>query len=282
MLEVSRPKSLKKIKNGALMSIAHQDLSGWFRRPVKRPDAQVRLICFPHAGGAASSFRPWQRLLPAGIEPVSVQYPGREDRFADPFVGSMDDVVHAVVDGLVPLLDRPLALFGHSMGSAIAYEVALELRRRSLPEPVRLLASGRPSPHHAAVGDIHLQKDAAVTAELMRYGSTPVEVLSDPELRATVLRCVRNDYRLIETYKPRQAVDPLDCPISVLVGTEDPECGEVEAKTWGSVTAGSLTITAFDGGHFFLVPQRTRLVETICRELGVVDTTTTSAWPSTP
>ncbi|MFC8568415.1 thioesterase II family protein [Streptomyces sp. NPDC057245] len=256
-------------------------LGPWLRRPVVRPEARLRLVCFPHAGGAASSFRPWQRLMPDEVEHVTVQYPGREDRFADGPVDSMDVLVRDVVDALQPLLDRPFALFGHSMGSAVAYEVAQELRRRGLGVPVRLLAAGRASPHHAAVGDIHRQDDSALAGELARYGGTPQEVLADPELRAAILGYVRSDYRLIETYRPSSA-EPLDCPVSVFFGSRDPECGPRDAETWSGTTRHPLTVTPFDGGHFFLVPQRAPLAEAIARDLGLDLRRPARTWPSTP
>ncbi|NJQ05526.1 thioesterase II family protein [Streptomyces lonarensis] len=255
--------------------------ASWLRRPAVRPEAERRLVCFPHAGGAASSFRPWQRLLPDGIEYATVQYPGREDRVLDPAVESMAELVDAVVDVLLPLLDRPLALFGHSMGSAVAYEVALELRRRGLPEPVRLLVAGRAAPHAAAVGAIHRADDEVLLAELTRYGVTPREVLADPELRAGILRYVRADYRVIETYLP-SVEPPLSCPVSVYHGTADPECGVEQAETWAAVTRRPLALDSFEGGHFFLVPQRVRLAEAVARDLGVRSVAAARTWPSTP
>jgi surfactin synthase thioesterase subunit len=253
----------------------------WLRRPFGRTDARLLLVCFPHAGGAASSFRPWQRLLPPEIDVLTVQYPGREDRFPDPLVDTMETLVREVADALAPALDRPYALFGHSMGSAVAYEVALELRRRELPPPVRLLASGRPSPQHAVPGEVHLKSDDALAADLVRLGGTPPEVLADEGLRTAVLRYVRGDYRLIERYRPAPA-EPLSCPVSVLVGARDPECGESEAGTWAGTTREPLSVTVFDGGHFFLVPERERLAGTIGRDLGVRTTRPAQTWPSTP
>ncbi|GAA1455072.1 thioesterase II family protein [Nocardiopsis tropica] len=256
-------------------------LSPWLRRPRHRPRAEVRLICLPHAGGSASSLRPWQYLLPPGIEALTVQYPGREDRFGDPMVDTMPEVVDAVVDALDPLLDRPYALLGHSMGSAVAYEVAVEARRRSLPPPVRLFASGRPSPHDAERGDVHLRDDDHLAADLTRLGGTPPEVLADEELRTAVLGYVRNDYRLIETYRPTRA-EPLDTPVHVFVGAQDPECSEEAAATWKNTTTGDVTTEVFPGGHFFLVQQRRAVAATIARALGHEPTETAPTWPSTP
>lgn len=264
------------------MNPQHPHLGPWLRRPRESPQAAVRLICLPHAGGSASSFRPWQYLLPPAIEAVTVQYPGREDRFGDTMVDTMPELVGAVVDAVVPLLDRPYALLGHSMGSAVAYEVALECRRRGLAAPVRLFASGRPAPHHAKIDDVHRHGDERLAADLVRLGGTPPEVLADSELRAAVLRYVRNDYRLIETYRPT-AADPLNVPVSVLVGAQDPECGEKAAATWESTTTAEVTVSAFDGGHFFLVPQRRRVAAAVAAHLGhALPAEAAPAWPSTP
>ncbi|WP_444963173.1 thioesterase II family protein [Nocardiopsis sp. M1B1] len=263
------------------MDLRHTPISPWLRRPQHRPRADVRLVCLPHAGGSASSLRPWQYLLPPGIEALTVQYPGREDRFGDPMVDTMSEVVDAVVDALDPLLDRPYALLGHSMGSAVAYEVAVEARRRAIPAPVRLFASGRPAPLHVRPGDVHLRDDEHLAADLTRLGGTPPEVLADEELRTAVLRYVRNDYRLIETYRPTRA-EPLDMPVHVFVGAQDPECSEEAAATWRTTTTGEVTTEVFPGGHFFLAQQRRPVAAAVARALGHAPTETAPTWPSTP
>ncbi|ONK09536.1 alpha/beta fold hydrolase [Streptomyces sp. MP131-18] len=263
------------------MALEHADLSPWLRRSSLRPRARLRLVCLPHAGGAASSFRPWQSLLPTEVEVLTVQYPGREDRFHDALVDTMDELVREVVAAVGPVLDRPYALFGHSMGSAVAYEVALALRRIGQPPPVRLVASGRPAPHRTPGGNVHLRDDDALVDDMVRLGGTPREVMADPDLRAMVLRYVRNDYRLIERYRPATP-RTLPCPVSVFVGEDDPECGRNEAQTWSEVTPEPLSVSVFAGGHFFLAPQRERVAEAICRALALPAPRPARAWPSTP
>ena len=257
------------------------DPGPWLRRPFARPGARLHLVCLPHAGGAASSLRPWQSLLPEAIDVLTVQYPGREDRFPDALVDTMDHLVREVVAALVPVLDRPYALFGHSMGSAVAYEVALELHRIGHPSPVRLLASGRPAPHRVPEGDVHLRSDEGLVDDMVRLGGTPREVLADPDLRAAVLRYVRNDYLLIERYRPTRP-RTLPCPVSVFVGEDDPECGPDEARTWAATTRTPPSVTVFPGGHFFLAPQRERVAATVCRDLGFPAPRPNRTWPSTP
>ncbi|MFC7741241.1 thioesterase II family protein [Nocardiopsis composta] len=174
----------------------------WLRRFQPRPGARIRLVCLPHAGGGANAYRSWAALLPPGVDLVCVQYPGREDRLAEAPVDDMAAAVGAIARELAPLLDRPYALFGHSMGSAVGYELARRLRDEGRPEPERLFASGRRAPADAPPGRVHLAADEEIIGELVRLGGTEREVLDEPALRTMILACVRSDYRLIERYTP--------------------------------------------------------------------------------
>ncbi|MEV7230821.1 alpha/beta fold hydrolase [Polymorphospora sp. NPDC051019] len=256
-------------------------LGPWLRRYQHRPAAAVRLLCFPHAGGGAGTFRAWDVLLPPSVELVSVQYPGREDRFADPLVDDMDELTAQVAAAIARIIDRPYLVFGHSMGSAVAYETVQRLRRYGVPEPDWLFVSGRPAPGDVTGGDVHLRDDDGLCAELGRLGGTDDVVLADPELRRAVLRYVRNDYRLIETYRPTPAA-ALSCPVAVLRGGDDPELSADQAHGWARTTTGKLDVRTFPGDHFYLVPQRRAVVATIVGKLDPVLARAPHGWPSTP
>jgi pyochelin biosynthesis protein PchC len=254
----------------------------WLRRWPVRPEARIQLVCFPHAGGSASAFRAWSGLLPAAVELVVVQYPGREDRFGEPMVDDMATLVGRISDALARVLDRPHVLFGHSMGSAVAYETAQELRSRGVPGLRRLVASGREAPVRSRGGDVHRGDDNALCAELARLGGTAAEVLADAELRRAVLGYVRNDYRLIETYRPLPA-SPLGCPVTVFTGTEDPELSVEDAAAWAPLGDGRVDVQAFPGGHFYLGPGRAEVVTALLRRVdpALLQSVPGSA-PSTP
>ncbi|MER7168880.1 alpha/beta fold hydrolase [Micromonospora sp. NPDC000207] len=237
----------------------------------------VRIFCFPHAGGGASAFRSWYALMPPQAELVAVQYPGRENRFGEPLVDRMPDLVDEFVDELD--LTGSYVLLGHSMGAAVAYELAQELRRRGRAGPMRLVACARQAPTDLRPGTVHRGDDDTLVAELLRLGGTHPEVLADPDLRRTVLEVVRNDYRLAETYSPRPA-PPLDCPVSVFVADADPECGEADAAGWAATTTGPTEVRVFRGDHFFLVPQRRPVVAALMSALDLP--TAAAVWPSTP
>jgi pyochelin biosynthesis protein PchC len=239
-------------------------LGPWLRRFVSRPNATLRLVCLPHGGGGASAYLGWSELLPPEVELLAVQYPAREDRFGDPVPRDMSDLVGRLAGAVEPFLDRPYALFGHSMGATVAYELAQELRTRDLLQPVHLVPSGREAPHDEKGGDVHRRDDDGLYAELMRLGGTNPEIMRIPEMRAMVLAYVRADYRLIETYRP---VDrpPLDCPITVFLGSHDPDLSRAEAARWRRATRARTSIQVFPGDHFYLVPQRATVVAALHR-----------------
>ncbi|MEU6606481.1 alpha/beta fold hydrolase [Streptomyces shenzhenensis] len=257
----------------------------WIRRWSDGAASRLTLICLPHAGGSATFYRPWAALMPPEVELLAIQYPGREDRLEEPETDGMSELVTAVADAVAPLLDRPYALFGHSMGSAVAWELAHELDRRGAPGPRRLFASGRAAPGTAVTGQLHRQSDDVLSAELGRLGGTSREILGDPGLRAMILGTVRHDYRIIETYRPDPR-PPLACPIHVLTGSADPELGEERCRDraggWADLTTARTEVRFFPGGHFYLTPQRREVVATVLRRMDPSLTTGARTWPSTP
>lgn len=245
--------------------------SRWLRCYRPRPPAATKLICLPHAGGSASAFRAWPDRAGPDIEIHAVQYPGREDRLTDPFIDRMDALVEAVTAEIAAAAFSRFALFGHSMGGAVAYEVAVRLRALGLPGPAHLFISGRQPPEHHRSGTLHTKDDQALVDELVRLRPANAELMAEPALARIVLPVVRNDYRLIETYRPAQA-DPLRCPITALVGEADTELTVAESAAWAGLTTGRVQPRTFPGDHFYLVDHRAAVIATVVDALHHTDT----------
>ncbi|WP_419249527.1 thioesterase II family protein [Streptomyces griseorubiginosus] len=243
--------------------------AAWFRVHRRSVEPRLRLVCFPHAGGTAQLFHGWPARLPKDIEVLAVRYPGRQDRLAEPCVEDMATLADRITRALVPYLDRPVALFGHSMGSAVAYEVALRLESRHGTTAARLMVSGRAAPHRAPRGGLHEDDDDALIAGVRTLGSLGSEVFDIPELRELLLPALRADYRLIETYRPSDPA-PVRAPVSAYIGDSDPGSGQERASVaaWAELTtAGDFTLRSFPGDHFYLDPCEAELTADIAHHL---------------
>ncbi|MFF1716844.1 thioesterase II family protein [Streptomyces sp. NPDC058268] len=211
-------------------------------------------MCFPHAGGSATYYHPLAQApqLMEGAEVLAVQYPGRQDRRKEPFVDSVPLLADHIAAALGPFTGRPLVFFGHSMGATIAYEVACRLgARQPASGPSWLIASGRRAPSRFRLGTVHRRTDAEIVEELRRVGGTDPAFLDDRELLATIIPVIRNDYRAIEGYRWTPS-PPLTCPITALVGNQDPQTTRDEAAAWEQHTSGAFELREFAGGHFYL------------------------------
>lgn len=226
----------------------------------------MRLVCFPHAGGSAAFFQPWEEFLPPDVELVAVQYPGRHDRFAEAPIEDLDDLVLGLLPELTELVREPTTtvLLGHSMGATIAYEAARRLSCR----PALLVVSARPAPHlDCRTGEAFVD-DAAMIARLERLGGDGIDSLSHPELRELVLPPLRADYLLLEAYAPRKAAR-LDVGILAVVGDQDPEVRVEDAAAWRDTTARGFSLAVLSGDHFAVSGHVSTVVELVLEQLAV-------------
>jgi surfactin synthase thioesterase subunit len=241
----------------------------WVRRFDPAPDAPARLVCLPHAGGSASFFFPVAKALSPAVEVLAVQYPGRQERRHEPPVDNIPDLADQILEALRHLDDRPLALFGHSMGATLAYEVALRMRDLGLPAPVHLFASGRRAPSRYRDERVHELSDERIVAELRTLSGTNAAMLADPEVLAMILPAIRSDYRAVESYRHDPA-RTLDCPLTVLTGDSDPRVSLEEARAWAEHTTGPTELEVLPGGHFFLVDRFDQVLAILTRTLAAV------------
>ena len=220
-------------------------------RPVARP--RLSLFCLPYAGGGANIFQSWPTQLPPDIEVAAIQLPGRGQRFREPLFRQIDPLCDALETALLPFLGpTPFALFGHSMGATIAFELCRRLRRRVGPMPVHLIVSGRSAPH--VVDDdppIYQLPEAEFIQKISSQGGTPREVLDNAELMALLLPILRADFEVVETWQ-HVPEPPLDVPITALGGHQDDLALPAEIPGWREHTNREFSTHLFPGGHFFL------------------------------
>jgi surfactin synthase thioesterase subunit len=205
-------------------------------------------------------------LLPRDIEMLTVQLPGRESRLSEPPFRRMAPLVDALTDAIAPLLDRPYALFGHSMGALIAYELGRTFERERLALPRTTIVSGRRAPTVPNTeAPLHrLPDDQFVEALVARYDAIPKVIRDEPELMALFMPVLKADFEVFETHHHAET-SPLDCALAIYGGRDDPQTRQMEG--WADLYAGPCRTRLFDGGHFYLADQRRALAEALAEDV---------------
>jgi medium-chain acyl-[acyl-carrier-protein] hydrolase len=237
--------------------------------PLVQPNstAHMRLFCFPYAGGRAAIYRDWMNRLPGGIEVVPIELPGRGMRMAESPQTRIEPAVRALAETLSPLLDRPFAFFGHSMGALISFELSRLLYReyRVAPEVLMVSAHRAPqlpdleTPTYLLPHDLFVQK--------LRYlNGTPPEVLEHPELLAYLVPLLRADFEVCNTYSYRPG-EILPCPIAAFGGLQDPSVTVAQLQGWQNQTSAEFSLEMLPGDHFYLNESRHLLLRLIRQRL---------------
>ncbi|AUH51872.1 thioesterase [Chromobacterium sp. ATCC 53434] len=247
----------------SLAPVPH-DTGNWliFRKP--RPKAELRLLCFHHAGGAALAYRSWTDRMPDFIDVCPVQLPGRGTRYGEDAHTRVERLVPSLLRAIRPLLDRPVALFGHSMGAALAFATAQALER-SQTQVLHLFASGRRPPLPEYRTQLHRMGDAELTAYLRQLGGTPEIVFQEEELKHAVFSLLRADLEMNDHF---QASSPLlNVPITALGGDNDDHVPVAALEDWRRLTHSSFSRQLFSGGHFFVRDMETAVIQHVTSTL---------------
>ena len=238
------------------------------------PSAAVNLFCFPYAGAGTAVYRSWPAYLPDEIAVYGASLPGREDRLGEESFTELLPLVRHATSALEPFLGRSFALFGHSMGAVIAFEIVRHLRRRSLTLPCHLFVSGFRAPHlpDSRPPLYQMAKDDLVR-ELRRLNGMSPELLKDPELLDLVLTPLRADLQAAQTYR-HSSEAPLGCPITAYGGTTDPDVHRCDLEPWRDHTLTDFALEILPGDHFYLNGATPLLLTDLARRL--LDSASTS------
>ena len=256
---------------------------GWLLIPAPRPAAQIRLFCFPYAGGGPGVFQRWAAQLPPEVELCAVTLPGRAHRLGERPLSRMDELVEQIVPALQPWLDRPFALFGHCLGGVQMYEAALAIRARSGQLPIHLFVSGARAPSSYTPEQVRLDasqfdteapapgqplSDAKVLEMVadLNFPSSSV-LFDDAETRDLMLPVLRADLEMNQTYCfDFSRADPrLSVPATVMGGRVDPFVTRPQLEKWRDLATGGFEIIMRPGDHYFIHREEPRWLQ-ILRE----------------
>lgn len=239
----------------------------WVLRHKPNPAARLRLFCFPWAGVGASVFRTWANDLPADIEVCALEYPGRGSRLRESPLRRLAELAAGATAAVEAQAQLPFALYGHSLGALLAFEVARQLRADGT-RPLHLFVSGRRPPRVPDPGPplFALPEAEFVEGVRQRYNGIPEVVLREPELMRLMLPMMRADFEVLETYSYRSDV-VLDIPISVFGGEQDPCVPVADLAGWQDETRGRCTVATYPGNHFFVQTARGPFLAALGREV---------------
>lgn len=239
--------------------------------PFGVPEGETVLYCLPHAGGSASVYRSWAGQL-GTVAVAPIQLPGRETRMRETPYTQMAPLLKELADAI---LDQQqgrgsYAVYGHSLGALIAFELVREIRRREGTAPVHLIVSGSSAPDLLAGNEgqppIAEMTDDEVVGLLRRLGGTPEQILADHSVRRLILPPFRGDLTVRDTYdyKPQPQ---LDVPITAIAATADPRASVAQMRGWARQTRRGFRMHLLPGGHFAVLEQAEATRSFICAAL---------------
>ncbi len=240
------------------------DPEGSLSLPLRRRNAEVRLVCFPFAGAGTLALESWAQELPVEIELVLVRLPGRESRLPEAPYTTMRQVLTGLQRSLGSLVASdavPFAFFGHCMGAVVAFEFARYMRAHNWRMPRHLIVSGARAPQlkvHSADDElIHKFSEPDFMERLRLLGGVPSIILDNPQFARVFTRALRADFSIAETYTYSHE-SALECGISAFAGIYDPDVAVSDLSAWQDQTSGDFDYKVFEGDHFYFREALTR------------------------
>lgn len=226
----------------------------------------MKLYCIPYSGGSASIYYKWRKTLNPQITLVPLEMAGRGSRMKEPFYDTIDDAAQdlsqMIVDDLQP--GEEYAIFGHSMGSLVAFETYFALMEKMDVEPQHIFFSGRKAPQDEVMKtEFYKLPEEEFMEKVMQYGGNTAEIMGNDSLLKLFVPILRSDFRLAElyTFTPKERL--IGCDYTVLSGTEDYSVQISELTLWSVFAAKHVNYACLPGSHFFItenVPMTTDLL----------------------
>lgn len=242
--------------------------NNWIVIPKPNRSAKIKLFCLPFAGGNTSAFRTWGHHLPDYIEVNAVEIPGRGHRLAEPLTTVMEHLVFGIAKGIREQIDRPFALFGHSMGALVGFELAHYLKEHFNTDAAHLFFSGHGAPDTLSPKKPMYNLPEAEFLEIIKsYNGMPKEVLDHIELMHLMIPVLRSDFQICETYTYHRHRKNLDSPLTIFAGLDDRWSPKTDLEAWQKHSSGPFNLRMFPGDHFYFDNSKSLVLEAIAKDL---------------
>lgn len=230
----------------------------------------MHLICLPYAGAASTIYHSWRFDEGVDISPIAVDYPGRGRRFREPLCSDLPSLVEILLRELAPVFEEPFAIYGHSIGGLVGFEMARQLQARNVANLKHLFLAAILPPRACRLDEgpaLFQMSDRALIDHLRALGGMPTMALENPEFMALYLPIIRADCALADP-KAWPSTYRLDTvPITLLCGTCDLTVRSAEMQRWNEVASNVRSTRYIDGGHLFLHENQVRLLRVLTDSL---------------
>ncbi|RXJ94837.1 putative thioesterase [Malaciobacter molluscorum] len=237
----------------------------WIQFESKK-EVRLRLFCLPYAGGGSSIYRSWQKLMPEDIQVCKIQLPGRENRINEQAIDNMEELIQTITKQLLFYLDKPFAIFGHSMGAMVSYELAKYLTKHTPYIPEHVFVSACRTPDIPDMNKTYFLQGNEFLQSLRQRGGTNEVLLENKEYMQLIEPTLRADLKLIEEWHHNN-IDILKCPLTVLGGIKDKLVSPNILEKWDRYTNDEFKLKLFDGDHFFINDDTHNIALTVANAL---------------
>jgi surfactin synthase thioesterase subunit len=212
---------------------------------------KINLYCIPYSGGNFNSYAGFRKYLPAHIEMINLELPGRGKRISEPLLYNIEEMVSDLFGQIKDNLHRPYAIYGHSLGALLGFILCRYIHAKNIYLPERLFVSGQTAPALIKSDNTHLLPDNDFKKTLRDMGGTPDEILDDRGFMEFFFPVIRADFESISNYNYEPGNVPLDVPITIMLGYGE-EIADKDNERWQEETVKSISIHKYPGGHFFI------------------------------
>jgi surfactin synthase thioesterase subunit len=228
------------------------------------------LLCLPFGGSGAGFYRAWSKRSPAAIRIVPLQLPGREERFLEEvhtdLVVAAKELAQSAVSAVEATGEESVAVFGHSLGAALAFELARELEAQGFPRVTKVFVSGSRAPWDGRTERVADLDDRSFVERMAVLTGYRHPALDDPDLREVLLPLLRADVAMHEDYRP-QPREALQAPIMAIRGAHDALVTPAQSGRWATATQAGFTTAEIPGGHMYLIDRVDEVLALIATSL---------------
>lgn len=227
----------------------------------------MKLFCLPYAGGSESVFHSWQLRLNPNIQLYPVALKGRGTRFTEGYYSNVEEAVNDIFENIKNQLNNDYAIFGHSMGGLLAYELYYKIQKSGIKTPKHLFFSGYKAPYISRKRvPIYNLSDDDFKKKIIDLGGTPKEVINNQELFDLFLPILKNDFKIVDQYIHHQKESKINSDITVFYGEDDINDNQ-DVNAWKYQANKNFKLYKFRGGHFFVNQEIDRVVSIINKTL---------------